>query len=213
MINILEYASRWDDEKIDHKAREFLDDHPTYNKIPIEIESIIDIDLKMDIVPLPGLKKLFDGATDAFLSVDFSTIWVDDFISENRENRYRFTLAHEIGHMILHPEVYKTLDYSSLTTAKNTILAINKLYPTFDSQADEFAGRVLAPRKELQYVFDKFQKKAEERVLEEIPELDLINKVEYQEAVKIVLIPGIARKFKISEAAMGVRLKKEQLVS
>lgn len=212
MINILKYAKRWNDEKIDQKTREFLKEHPKYNKIPIDIESIIDIDLGIDIIPLPGLRNFFDGAMDAYLSKDFTSIYVDEFVSEKRENRYRFTLSHEIGHLILHPEVYQMLDYSSLDMAKNTILTLNKLYPDFEPEADEFAGRLLVPRNELKYVFDKFQKNSEERVLEEIPEFDLINNAGYQKAVKISLISELSKNFNVSETAMSIRLEKEKLI-
>lgn len=211
MNNILKYANRWDDEKIDNKARKFLNEHSAYNKIPIEIESIIDIDMKMDIIPLPGLKKLFDDAIDAFLSVDLTTIYVDEFISDKRENRYRFTLAHEIGHKILHPEVYQSLNYNTLDSAKNIILTLNRQYPIFESQADEFAGRILVPRKELRYIFDKYQKSSQEIVLEEMPEFDLINSIGYQEAVNISLISELSKNFRVSEPAISIRLRKERL--
>jgi hypothetical protein len=40
----------------------------------------------------------------------------------------------------------------------------------------------------------------------------LMNKITYQESVRIVLIPEIAKKFKVSPAAMEIRLKKEKLL-
>jgi Zn-dependent peptidase ImmA (M78 family) len=212
MKNILEYADFWNDEKINFKAQDFLKEHPKYNKIPINIESIIGIDLGIDIIPLPGLKKLFDGAVDAYLSADFTSIYVDDFISEKRETRYRFTLAHEIGHMILHPEVYQMLDYDSLDTARTIILELNKSYPFFEKQADEFAGRVLVPQRELLYVFGKYQKMSEKQVLEEIPEYNLINNIEYQEAVKIKVTSTLAKYFLVSSEAITIRLRKERLI-
>jgi len=212
MINIIEYADLWNDEKINFKAQEFLKAHPKYNKIPVDIEAIIGIDLEIDIIPLPGLKKLFDGAVDAHLSADFSSIYVDEFISDKRETRYRFTLAHEIGHKILRPEIYQMLNYDSLDTAKSIILELNKSYPFFEKQADEFSGRILVSQRELLYVFNKYQKMSEKQVLEEIPEYDLINNIEYREAVKIKLISTLAKCFNVSPEAMTIRLKKEQLI-
>ena len=63
MTDILEHA-RWTDEEINTEAAKFLADHPSYNRIPIEI------DLKMDIIPLPGLRTLFEGIVDALISSD-----------------------------------------------------------------------------------------------------------------------------------------------
>jgi hypothetical protein len=86
----------------------FLKDHPNQSSIPVDIEGIVD-ELRMDIIPLPGLKTISRQAgldADAFISSDFSSITVDQFILERRINRYRFTLAHELGHMVLHSEYY-----------------------------------------------------------------------------------------------------------
>lgn len=213
MKEILECTRQWSDEKINKEAVKFLEAHPLYSRIPVEIEKIVDNDLQIDIIPLDGLRKLFEGSMDGFISSDFTEIRVDSFISENRDSRYRFSLAHEMGHMVLHREVYSLLDLSSLSAAINTILtmppAIRNL---LDDQADEFAGRVLVPRRELKYLFGKEHDRARERVLEEIPGLDTFDRLDYQKAVEDVLIYSLAEIFKVSSAAMRIRLRKEGLI-
>lgn len=59
-------------------------------RFPVEIELIVEQDFKMDVVPIRGLQGSFN--IDAFISSDMSTISVDEFVLENRLNRYRSRL-------------------------------------------------------------------------------------------------------------------------
>jgi hypothetical protein len=79
------------DEDIVPYALDFLLKYNPENKVPVPIEEIIEFDFSIDIVPLPGLQRLCD--VEGFISPDFTTIYVDDFVYENRPYRYRFTLA------------------------------------------------------------------------------------------------------------------------
>ena len=94
-----------DHDHIDKIARNFLQKHHPKDTYPIPIEKIIEFQLKLDIIPIPGLHKVFD--IDGFLSSDRTGISVDDGIYHSRIGRYRFTLAHEIGHFILHKGLYE----------------------------------------------------------------------------------------------------------
>jgi hypothetical protein len=68
--------------------------HPSRG-IPIPIEEIIEFQLGLDIVPVPGLLEHFE--VDGFLAWDHSEIRVDQFAMQSRYTRYRFTLAYEVG--------------------------------------------------------------------------------------------------------------------
>lgn len=96
-------------EDIETKTIEFLRLYNKENKFPIPIEEIIDNILEMDIIPLPNLEKVFN--TTGLLTSDLKHIYVDEWVYNNQETRYRFTLAHEVGHRILHPKIYKSLQY------------------------------------------------------------------------------------------------------
>ena len=56
------------------------------------------------------------GDVDALLLGDFKTIVVDqnDFLNECAQNRLRFSIAHEIGHLILHQDTFSKIQYSSI---------------------------------------------------------------------------------------------------
>lgn len=85
-------------------AEDFLKKYHPQDTYPIPIEEIAEFQLKIDIIPLVGLHKAFD--VDGFLSSDCTSISVDDGIYQSRPGRYRFTLAHEVGHLILHKNIY-----------------------------------------------------------------------------------------------------------
>lgn len=86
------------------KAEDFLLRYNPSGLIPIPIEEIVEFKLKVDIVPVPNLQKDFD--IEGFTSSDLQNIFVDDYILSERPTRYRFTLAHEVGHIILHKEIF-----------------------------------------------------------------------------------------------------------
>ncbi len=92
-------------EKVNGRAEEFLKRHGLGNKLPIPIDEIIEFSYGIDIVPFPNLQRDFD--IEGFISGDLSCIYVDDFVFQNRLFRYRFTLAHEIGHLVLHKDLIR----------------------------------------------------------------------------------------------------------
>jgi Zn-dependent peptidase ImmA (M78 family) len=84
-------------EQIRERADDFLKAHNPQMIIPVPIENIAEFSMGINIIPIPGLQKLID--VEGFISSDFSSITVDQFVMEERETRYRFTIAHEIGHL------------------------------------------------------------------------------------------------------------------
>jgi len=125
-------------------ADRFLDKYHPKKSYPIPIEEIAEFKLRLDIIPIPGLHKAFD--VDGFLSSDCKSISVDEGVYQSRPGRYRFTLAHEIGHLILHKDVYEEYKFKNVTEWKEFIEEFpEKEYSWFEWQAYEFAGLVLVP--------------------------------------------------------------------
>lgn len=125
-------------------AEDFLKKYHPQNTYPIPIEEIAEFKLKMDIIPLVGLHKAFD--VDGFLSSDCTSISVDEGIYQSRPGRYRYTLAHEIGHLVLHGDIYEKYKFDNIDGWKKFIEEFpEKEYSWFEWQAYEFAGLVLAP--------------------------------------------------------------------
>ena len=132
-----------DKEKIKRKADLFREKFWD-NSIPVDIEKIIDLKLEIDIIPLPDLG-------DAFISSDWKSIYVDrNKYLNGIQNRLRFSLAHEIGHFILHKEIYSSFKINSFEDFYCFVDEIpNNQYHYLEIQANKFAGLLLVPRDRL----------------------------------------------------------------
>lgn len=194
--------------QINSDAESFLETYYPAKNIPIPIEKIIDLQLQIDIIPIPGLKDVFEKAgldIDAFIAPDFKSISVDMHIQEKVTTRYRFTLAHEIGHMVLHSYLYKQFQFN---TMDQWIEIINNM-PISESrivewQADEFAGLVLVPREFLKEKFVKAIKDTEE----------ILNKI-YRARTDIMIdlsISSLAKEFVVSDDVIRIRLQRDGLL-
>jgi Zn-dependent peptidase ImmA (M78 family) len=120
------------------------------NGIPVNIEHIIDIKLKIYIIPVPGFLK--SANIDALIASDWKSIYVDrsEYLDERRHNRLRFSLAHEIGHFVLHKRTYANLNIKNSSDYYKLNKEIpQRQYSYFESQANKLASYLLVPRREL----------------------------------------------------------------
>ena len=62
--------------------------HPSGN-VPIPIDEIVEFGLRINVVPVPSLHQ--DLRVDGFITSDLTEIYVDDFVFQDRLNRFRFT--------------------------------------------------------------------------------------------------------------------------
>lgn len=92
-------------------AADFLQQKRRFNQLPIDIEMIAESDLGLHIIPVQNLRSII--GMEAFLSSDLRDICVDRTAFEGRSylHRFRFTLAHEVGHYVLHGHIYKRYDF------------------------------------------------------------------------------------------------------
>lgn|SRR5574341_1770787 len=140
-------------KKIAEEAQKFLAKYHPEDNVPIPIEDIIEFDLKFDIIPTENLQKNYD--TDGFITSDFTSIYVDEYVYKYRPNRYRFTLAHEVGHFVLHKNILKGHEIASVSSYKKFISEFDpKDYSDMDFQVNAFAGLLLVPPHHLKIHFD-----------------------------------------------------------
>ncbi len=103
---------RWTYNQIRESSERFLKEYHPQITTPIPLEEIIELKLKVKISTIPNLKK--DFAIDGFINSNFNTITIDDEVFNNCEARARFTIAHELGHGILHKKIYNKFKFISL---------------------------------------------------------------------------------------------------
>lgn len=126
-------------------ANKFLTEfHPT-NTLPVPIEEIAESKLNIEIVPISGMKKEFDA--DGCIDSSFKRIFIDFDIYMKYENRSRFTIGHEIGHLIIHRELFERLNILKPEDIYNLSTKISDDdYGWLEYQAYSFAGQVLVPK-------------------------------------------------------------------
>lgn len=118
--------------------------------IPVEIFEIVEFELGLEIRTIANLREA--GDVDALLLGDLRTIAVDqhDFLSDRAQNRLRFSMAHEIGHLILHREIFSKIQCASIGEWIDFFQKIPEdQYAWIEQHAYEFAGRLLVPREKL----------------------------------------------------------------
>lgn len=188
-------------EDIRQKAEEFLTRCHPQGAIPIPIEEIVEFQLEMDIIPMPGLQDLIE--TDGFITSDLREIYVDEFIYSRRSNRYRFTLAHEIGHAMLHGKLYEQQSFQSIDEWKAFLNSIpDEEHAWLEYQAYAFAGLVLVPRSAL--VRDA------ERCVELVKSKG-IGMVENWDFVWSYIASFLSKGFQVSEEVIEKRLPKDRV--
>ena len=101
-------------DTIRNKADNFRKQYWKAKACPIDILHIIEFDLQLEFIPIPGLKKAWD--IDSFLLGDFSGIAIDEeeYMDDRYLNRIRYSTAHEIGHYILHRDIYDKCNFSNI---------------------------------------------------------------------------------------------------
>lgn len=129
-------------------AGKFLEKHHPQISLPVPIEEIAEQKLKIKIIPTSKLKENYD--IDGFLTSDLNAIFLDLDIYLKYENRTRFTIAHEIGHLILHGDLFNKFNINSIEKL-NTLSdkMTDEEYGWIEYQAYSFASQVLVPTTEL----------------------------------------------------------------
>src|SRR5688572_12853758 len=137
---------------------------------------------------------------------DLRSILVDHhaFMSPRLEYRLRFSVAHEIGHLILHRDMYARLQHTTAKEWFDCISAIPEVeYGWVEWQAYEFAGRLLVPPDPLREAFDAAIKSAQAAGYADWLAAD--------EAALDYIATRIAPKFGVSAEVMAKRLRVEKL--
>lgn len=121
-----------------------LSEYQPDDGIPVQIEEIIEFGLGMEIRPIRALKARlsFEGA----LTFDLQTILIDEDMMLHQLYQYRLTLAHELGHKILHEDFINSLGLENQDGWRKAVSDIDpETYGKLEGQALIFAGYLLVP--------------------------------------------------------------------
>lgn len=169
------------------------------DRFPVAIEMIVERTFGMDVVPIPGLRRGFN--IDAFISQDLSTLSVDEYVMDNWLPRYRFSLAHELGHRVLHADILGAMRFNSVSEWKTRMEQFpDKAYRFLEYQANAFANCLLVPADQLDGRF--------EDALTRIRHAG-INPADHTEICLEALCAELGPQFEVSPSVIERRLKNE----
>jgi hypothetical protein len=187
-------------EEIRAITEEILERNQPGGGLPVNIEKIVEVYYGLGLTPIPGLKDIH--GVDGSLSADLRDILVDEGIMVRVPTRFRYTLAHELAHLVLHANLIEDLDITSTQRWKEFIQDIdNKTYSKLEWQAHAFARYILVPTHALQDSWETAFREADK------VGLDLYT---MEEAAFSVVASNIAREFDVSEAVISIRLRDDE---
>lgn len=127
---------------------------PTFeNFYPVDLEQVVKLlGWELDRVEIAGYSKSFDPLDAvAYFEDKKITLSMQPDISEGRRN---FSLAHEIGHIVLHHEDGKKLLMRTRSMRrKKTNFSYS--YDPYEVEADRFAAELLMPQNAVRRLFQK----------------------------------------------------------
>ncbi len=127
------------------------------------------------------------------------------YSDERYINRLRFTLAHEIGHMVLHKEQIDACQFESPEEwIKIREQISDESLKWFELQAYEFGGRLLVPRERLEQEVQKDKDKIDQYIA-------LMGDDDFDELAEY-LSPRISKIFQVSERVISTRIRSEKIL-
>lgn len=116
--------------------------------LPVDSELIAE-HLGISFVPIANLRD--ETGIDATLSADRELLYIDleYFRNPRQENRVRFSVAHELGHYMLHQALFDYYHQNMPGDVFEWACMMRWLHDQYEAfyeqQAHEFAGRLLVP--------------------------------------------------------------------
>jgi Zn-dependent peptidase ImmA (M78 family) len=163
--------------KAESIAARLLDEHGI-TAPPIDIEDIAAVEGALVV------RNHFPGLESGF-ALREGTKWIIGVNTATSPRRQRFTIAHELGHLLLHQGKPLITDYSIYVNRRDETSSLGT--EREEIEANAFAAAILMPR---EFVVAELQR-----------ELDLSEVASRDE-----LIARLARTFRVSAEAMGYRL-------
>lgn len=174
-------------------------------EVPIDIELILEKDIGAEILPFPGLEREYgiNGIVVKHIAKDRVIIYVDEAMMENQEARYRFTLAEEYAHNVLHADLFQEVQNLEEFLKLRNSLTDEEIW-LMDRNARYLVGCILIPASHVS-IF------AKEYLPSELdPVKHLLVKVSREEVFRIAA-QILHRFYNVSEACMRHRINNQAI--
>lgn len=173
----------------------FRQKHRPEKPSPLDVMRILEIDLRIRIIPSPGLEV--PANTNALISADWKNLIIDlnQYMDERYDRRTNFSVAHELGHFVLHKDLYEQLEINDIKAFYRFFSEVpEETYQQIEYQANEFAGNLMVPTKELS---DAVQ--------------EITEKVKSREISPFAISEFMCNRFGVSGEVVIIRIAKEKI--
>jgi hypothetical protein len=135
---------------------------------------------------------------------------IDEWVYTNRRTRARFSLAHELGHVVLHKRIFERFTFDSIAEWQAFHLAVDpEDYGWLEWQAYNFGGLLLVPRRHLEREFREALAKVGPRIQE--AKASGLNRDDYLEYALAAVSERLSPVFDVSDQALQKRIHKDGL--
>jgi len=193
------------DREIGAAAEDFRKRHWPSGAIPVDIELIVERS-GIEIIPAANLRR--DVGVEACVSADLTAIHVDlgYCLDERMAFRVRFSVAHELGHCVLHRRLFEDFRKAAPTSILEWARHVRDRFEIgiLEREANEFAGCLLVPQPELRAAYDHHYPivceafRVRGMALESVP----------SETIRSYMAGPIQKTFEVSTAVIEIRLRK-----
>lgn len=167
---------------VDKLIKSLSSKHPELTKPPVKIEKLVKR-LSIELI-----EKDFDYAMSGAAIIDGD----NRIISINKAEspvRKRFTVAHELGHILLHYDQELNVDLKPIRLNRDSSSSMGESWR--EVEANYFAASILMPTEQIERYYYSFI-------------------VQYED--DDLILEKLAKKFKVSIQAMSIRLAKLELI-
>lgn len=197
--------------EIARAAEDFLNEVGALEEVPIDVEFLVEaqgIRLYLE----PGLIEKID--LRGFTTPDWSRIYIDEGLYQN-EAATRFTLAHELGHYVLHKdfishilEEHGIVDLES-AYCRSLELRERPFYASLEKQCDIFAGMLLVPSTHLQEQYPATLEQLSPMI--ESANQQGLRRTQYLDSAIDKIASFLAPKFNVDIRVVEIRIREESL--
>jgi hypothetical protein len=184
-------------------ARGFLAEHNHACTYPVPVEEILEFRLGLDIIPMEGLRRYFH--IDGYVSKNLREISVDEYIQETNPDYYRYVLAHELAHVLIHSEIVRQFRFDTIDEWKKIIRAVDREdRSVYDGQAHELGSLILVPADPLAAEFGQARRLFEAKGL-------TLSQVVATEKGRIIIENNLAQRFEVPRFVITDRMNRDRL--
>lgn len=191
-------------DDIKSSVDQFIDKYGNGWSYPLDVELLAE-DIGFNLRLLPHIEEKYEKL--AILSHSTKDIIVEEslFLQERSKNRYRFSIAHELGHFVLHSNLFKNTGITTIEEWAQFLHDIPEDQKDYlEAQANKFAAHLLIPQNLLIKELTNYKPQIE-KYLELFPKADSSDTVSF-------IAPKLAPKYGVSEQTMEIRINNSNII-